>query len=211
MTLPGDGSEAVARAESPFQKWAHIADISSKLTVGGVVAVVGVYLTYTKNTSDFASQCSQMTRSIFETASSKKYPRDVLGEMAHWIPKGCEVNTAHFVDVLSAVSQGAQSASASPGTSSGTGPSSQNWVAVGYANADMNFTLANGQAIREAPAAGERIRAKSQVSIRPGPADWSNVNAILGTARCFKVDETRTLNAGDLKQIWAKGNPVDCQ
>lgn len=208
-------ADADASAKSRLEKWGHIADIFSKLAVGAVVAIVGIVLTYTKNASDIASQCSQTTRSIFEAATSKKYARDVLSEMAHWIPTNCQVDRSHFVDVLSAVSQGAQAQASTPQTPVGPaappGPNStQGWVAVGYENADMNFTTSDNQTIRTAPKAGQKLRPKTQVNVRPGPADWSNVNFVLSTARCFKVDETRTLSAGDLKQIWARGSAVDC-
>ncbi len=218
MSSAGQSSSGSASSTSILSTWANIADIFSKLVVGAAIAFYGLYLTQTKNDSDRATQCSTSAWNIFDAAQKKSYSGDELNEMIQLVPSFCNLDRNHFVQVLSAVSQSAQRTTAAKSAPSGDGGAElappggglQGWAALGFLNSDLNFNLANGQSIQSAPAAGTLLRAKWQVNIRPGPADWSNTVGVLGTAQCFRVDETRSLSAGGQGQIWAKGARATC-
>ncbi len=90
------------------------------------------------------------------------------------------------------------------------------WVAVGFLGpkgspGDVNFvSAATGATITSPPEAGAVLRAKWQVNVRPGLADWTRVQDVLRIGQCFEVAESRTVQAGGQPQTWARGEAVSC-
>lgn len=79
----------------------------------------------------------------------------------------------------------------------------EKWVAVGFLPNDFNFAP-KGKAILKDLKKDDVITAATDVYIRKGVANWSNPIGIKKEGDSVKIIETRSIQVGQLLQIWAR-------
>lgn len=199
----------------PLEKWVPASDVLSKIVIAAALGLIGAYLTMTKNQNDFALQCTTMINNLLKVESGKVINVDVISYQIQQIPSNCDVNRNELLKQVSSLIGKEASPPATVATSTPADPTTlSGWVAIGVpgtgAYKDMNFDFADGLSITSRPADGSVVRARWQVYVRPGPADWSKTLGILRTGECFQVTGSRALKAGDRDQIWASGQRREC-
>lgn len=208
-----------------WKAWADLADIISKVLIGGAVAYTGYILTVKRDDFEVDKTCTTILHSLFTIVPGKNWGGDTINEIVNAIPQRCP-KTGTLQNILVTLSNSnAGQRPASPGgatdvmtskplppVASGAAKSAEGWVAVGFVGtSNFNFDLANGRPITDLPKIGDVLRPRWQVNIRPHAADWRDVTGVLPVGQCFKVtDSPRVLTAGDQKQIWAPGQAESC-
>ena len=161
-------------------------------------------------------QCSSIVQDLYKVVQEKSYPNDAIERIVQISdPGNCDFIRKGLAQALSDLGGGripsaSPSPSASPQTPGPPEATTQGWVAVGLQGGDMNFDLANGAAVPAQIPLSSKLKARTQVNVRPGPADWSRVSGLLAASQCFEVEETRALKAGDHVQTWARGKRISC-
>jgi len=79
----------------------------------------------------------------------------------------------------------------------------EKWVAVGFLPKDFNFTVQGKTSVADVKA-NDTITAQTDVFLRRGVANWSNPIGVLKEGQDAVVAETRSVQAGNLTQIWAR-------
>ncbi|UDQ89853.1 hypothetical protein LJE71_02155 [Xanthobacter autotrophicus] len=199
----------------PLEKWVPASDVISKIVIAAAIGLIGAYLTFRKNNSDLEVQCNSMVNNLLKIEGSKKINVDVISYQIKMIPKSCNVDRNDlFKQITSLIGQETSPLSSQPTTPLPDQTSLSGWAAIGVlgtgAFKDVNFDQADGKPIIAPPSKGSVLRARWQVYVRPGPADWSKVNGILRAGECFEVESYRLLKADTRDQIWVNGQRRDC-
>jgi hypothetical protein len=211
---------------SGLQKLGSLTDIFAKLCAGAAAIFAGIYLTWWKNDFDVNAKCLELIGGVASEYRGKFVRADEIDSRSGMLERICKMPKQQLLDIFRSVIKVQENEPATPqGPTSvlenaGSPVSEANkillsgWVAVGFIGStvfsEINFDKADGATLTATPGKDALLRARWQVNVRPGPADWSKTEGVLGTGQCFQVMETRVLPAAGRNQTWAMGHAEQC-
>jgi hypothetical protein len=207
--VEGASCDPCCAAEAKLAKFLTVADSLAKIAVVVISIYGAIYLFIT----DVARQCTTVTEGLYKLAQDDGFPTDlqVINTLVQTADPGhCKLVEKGVSRALAAISQVRQGSNSPPPTPDKSKPL-QGAVAVGFVDSDWIFDYVNGSTDRSGVKKGALLRARTDVNVRPGAADWTRVVGVLHVGQCFRVDEDGTLlKAGTRSQIWAKGSQAGC-
>jgi hypothetical protein len=206
-------------ADDPVFKTAGLViDIISKVLLG-IAAAYFTYVTYQNSVATrldaYENECTKNVSHLFDYVFGKDMSSDtILGLVNQLVRPRCEGyagpnERTKLVETLSSLTRSEKIVpTAKPTTPPGP---PDGWVAVGFVGtSDFNFTKVSGDSITDTSNLGT-IKSKWQVNVRRKPADWQSPLSKLDAGDCFAVTETKLLDAGGQKQLWANGRSEKCR